>query len=276
MTPENAQRAEESLKGILDVTPDGSDKRILESVVGTLHVYNEVTATQDGIRVQIPEPATQSAEKILGGLVPEYRKHKHSPEVLTCFNRSFYEVYAKAIGLEINVPDLQAPEKEIKKPMPTVKGKRVKSLALYYPPELQGKEGLVRLGRMFNLGSWSVQENTSIVSTKIPAIWLGIEGTVDAPNTNTCEEDLTKHAQKHNLLGQDLNLYILGSRFFKFLESCHFDQGATWSRLPASRHGGLMVYASCAPGGRVLVPSSLDPDNRDPNLGARFARVLSS
>ncbi len=236
-----------------------------------------MTATQNGIaRIQSPETVTPSPKELLANLVPEYIKHQHSPEVLTRFNRAFYEAYGAKIGLKINTPDLQASEKDIKKTMPTVKGKRVKSLALYYPPELQGKEGLVRLGRMFNLESWSVQKDTPIVSTEIPAVWLAVEGTVDAPNRNTREDDLAKHAPKHNLLGQDLNLYILGSRFIKFLEDCHFDQGATWSRLPASRDGGRLVGAHCPSDGVVLVDSRLNPDRRVPPLGARFARVLSS
>lgn len=277
MTPEHAQQAEGALSGILDVTPDGPDKRLLESLVENLRVYNEVTATQEGItRVQTTEPAAQSAQELLLDLVPEYRKHRYSPEVLTRFNRAFYEVYGRQIGLEISVPDLQATEREIKKQMPTVEGKRVKTLALYYPPELQGKEGLIRLGRMFKLENWSVKEDTPIVSTKTPATWLGVEGTIDAPNKNTCEDDLAKHAQKHGLLGQDLNLYILGSRFITFLEDCYFDQGMTWSRVAASRNESSMVYASCGPGGRVHVYSNLLPDSRNPYLGARFARVLSS
>jgi len=276
MTPEHAQQAERAIKGILDMTPDGPDKRILESLVGTLAVYNEVTATQEETPSLQREPAIQTAEELIAPYLSEYRRYQYSPEVLTRFNRTFYEVYGKKIGLEISVPDLDATEKEVKKPMPTVEGKRVKPLALYYPRELQGKEGLIRLGRMFNLGNWSVKKDTPILSTEIPAAWMGIEGTVDAPNRNTREDDFAKHAQKHNLLGQDLNLYILGSRFIKFLEDRHFDQGATWSRLPASRDGDRMVDAHCHSDGRVDVDSILLPDDRDPCLGARFARVLSS
>jgi len=108
MTPEHAQQAEIAIKGILDMTPDGPDKRLLESFIGTLAVYNEVTATQEAIaRIQITEPVTKSAEELLGSLVLEYRKYRHSPEVLTRFNRAFYEVYARRVDLEIDVQQHQ-------------------------------------------------------------------------------------------------------------------------------------------------------------------------
>lgn len=224
------------------------------------------------------ETAVQAPEDILSLAVQEYKTKPHSAEALTALNRAFYESYGRSVGLEISVPDCDWTEREIKKQMPTVEGKKVKSSVLYYPEELKGSEGLVRIGKMFGLTSWSVQENTPIVSDeKIPARqWIRIEDSIDAPNTNTNEEDLANHAQKHNIFGQDENIYILGSRFAKLLRGRYFDQGPTWSRLPGSRGGGRMVNAHCGSGGRVDVGSGWYPGHRDPFMGARFAGVKSS
>lgn len=236
-----------------------------------LELYGDIPAEAKA------ETAVQTPEDILRLTVQEYKTKPYSAEALTALNRAFYEGYGRSVGLDIFVPDCGWTAKEIKQPMSTVEGNKVKSMVLYYPAQLKGREGLMLTGKMFGLTNWSVQENSPIVIDEtIPAGWIRIEAAKDAPNRSTTEHDLAEHAPKHNLFGQDLNIYILGSRFAKLLEGYYFDQGSTLSRLPGSRCGGRMVGARCYSGGGVFVDSGWRPGSRDPDLGARFAGVKSS
>ena len=254
------------------------EREQMEHLVALAEVYGKLVRTPAvDSTLPTPELTAQTPESLLKRVAQEYKADPKSNEALTRLNRTFYEIMGQRIDLEIAVPDCDWTAKEIDKMMPTVEGKAVKSQVLYFPSELRGRDGLVRLGRMFGLTNWSVREDTTIASEdELPSDWIRIEGTIDAPNRNTWESDLKQHAKKHNLFGQNLNVYILGSRFAKLLEDGYFDQGPTYSRLPGSRYGGRLVDAHCYSHGGLHVCSDLNPDDRNSDIGARFAGVKSS
>ena len=274
MAPERAKEAEQALRDILGRTPEtDTDRNLIEASAQIFAAYNNVASQEGTAALQTSEPAFPPID-LLNRPIQEFKDNPYFAEAITSLNKTFYEVYGQRIGLEISVPDCDWTEKEIKESMPTTEGEKVKSMVLFYPSELKGKQGLVRIGQMFTLTNWSVQEHTPIVSEeRIPTDYVRIEAVINAPNTNTTEQDLVNHAQKHHLLGQDLNLYILGSRFAKLLDGRYFDQGSTWSRLPGSRYEGRVVPAYCDSDGHVGVSSSLDPGYRSPRIGGRFAGV---
>lgn len=209
--------------------------------------------------------------------IAEYRKSPFSPEVVTNYWRAKLRSDGKRIGLDISVSDCNWTEAEIKRPMVDVKGKEVPSMMVFVPQELTGKEGLVKLGQMYQkMVSSSVQEGTAAIQDS-PDVnkrsgWIKVEATIDSPNINTTQKDLENHAKDKEYSRQRLSAYILASQASKDLKGHYLDEGSTRSRL-GSRYGSFAVRAGFNEDGYLNVLWDLYPQDHYPRMGGRFEEV---
>jgi len=90
--------------------------------------------------------------KVIGKLKEEERINAVTPETVTEFWRTRLEIDGARAGLRIKVPDCNWTQEEIGKPMLRRGSKEPIAIAgrmLYLPKELTGREGLIRLGKMY-------------------------------------------------------------------------------------------------------------------------------
>ncbi len=205
----------------------------------------------------------------------ELNRNFFNPEAVTNFQQAFWQVPRGGEGFTFDIPPLSATSEQLKKPFIDIEGRELLPLTIYIPEELRGKEGLIKLGKMFpELGSYSVKEGTPIEDVYHRTGYIRVEGVIDSPNPNTNEDQLRKHFNSQGVLGQRLITYIIASRQMKIIKGQYPDQGTTWSRLLGSRGDGRAVCAHCLPGGRVHVDRGLGPRDRGASLGARSEEVL--
>lgn len=209
------------------------------------------------------------------------RENPFSPDVNTNFWRAKLQADGKRIGLEIKVIKCDWREDEIREPMIDIKGNKVDSMMVYVPQELMGKEGLKRLGQMYpKMNDWSVSVQEEIIIQDSPDAnkeggWIKVEATIDAPNLNTTQGDLKRHAEKQKYSGQRENVYILASQASKNLTGHYLDEGPTQSRLLGSRSGNFVIVVRFSSVGGLIVGWILDPQDQDHHvdLGGRFEKV---
>lgn len=208
--------------------------------------------------------------------VHELSKNPFNPEAVTNFQQAFWQVPRGEEGLTFDIAPCTVTKEQLEKPFIDIKGKELPPLTIGIPEELRGKEGLIKLGKMFpeSKSSYSVQGNTPIKDEFGKAGYIRLEGVVDAPNLDTTEDQLREHYKSQGVRGQRLRTYIIASRQMKILKDKYFDQGATWSRLLGSRDGGVIVSAGCGSHGRLSVYRDLAPLRHDLDCGGRSEEVL--
>ena len=259
----------------------------LADIIASVHKLNGSdiplpSATVPSQRESLPTRVFPEAELFptsddgLNEAIVELRANPFSPEAVTNYWKTKLQLDGKRIGLEISVPDCNWTEDEIKKPMVGKKGEEVPSMMVYIPQELTGQEGLKKLGQMYpKMRSSSAQEGTTVQDSpdaNKQGGWIKAEATVDAPNLDTTQGDLEKHAKKQGYFPQRENAYILASQASKDLTGHYLDEGSTWSRL-GSRRGSDVVYADFDSDGRLQVDWRLGPRDRDAGMGGRFEEV---
>lgn len=241
-----------------------------------IEVSSIAVADAPAIRTSEAAPLAVESDGVLNQAIAELKANPFSPEANTNYERARLRAKGKVIGLEVIVPACDWTEAEIRRPMKDKEGKEVPPMMIYLPDELMGQEGLVKLGQMYpKMGSSSVQGGTTVQDSSDAnkkGGWIKVEATVDAPNLNTTQGDLEKHAKKTGYFPQRENVYILAAQKSEDLGGCYFDEGQTWSRL-GSRVGGSVVSARFDPNGTLGVDWGLDPRDRDANLGGRFEEV---
>jgi len=205
--------------------------------------------------------------------IAELKSNPFSPEGFTNYWRAKFQGER-----DITVPDCNWTEKEIRKPMVDIRGKEGPSMMVYVSKQLIGKEGLIRLGKMYpQMADSSVRENTLITDTHRTTGWIKVEATIDnAPNGNTRQKDLEDLAKRQGYLGQRVGTYILVSQASKDLTEHYLDEldeVYIWSRLLGSRRGGRVVNAYFYSDGRLIVGRALTSRSRHPALGGRFEEV---
>jgi hypothetical protein len=154
-----------------------------------------------------------------------------NPEVITKLWREFLP--------EATIPPCNWFPEEIARVIPDMKGTPHETMMVPVPKIYRGPEGLERLGRRFrNLAHHAVEEGTRIQSEDPKRTWVQIEFSRRTPNLGNSlftgrEHDLLVHLRRHDLVGQTLETYILGSLMHKELIGTYFDEGS-WVRLPGS------------------------------------------
>lgn len=222
------------------------------------------------IESQTPDPLD-----LLRQTVQELNRNSFSPEAVTNFQQAFWQIPRGEEGFTFDMTPCTATKEQLRKPIVDVKGRKLLPLTIGIPEELKGKEGLIRLGKMFpELGNYSVKEGTPIQDEFDKTGYIRVEGVVDAPNLDTNEDQLREHFDSQGVRGQRLITYVIASRQMKVLKDKYPDQGPTWSRLIGSRCGGGVVHAFCFPDGRLGVFRYLFPRNHCPVWGGRSEEVL--
>jgi len=132
---------------------------------------------------------------------------------------------------------------------------------------------------------WAVQEGASVQDSPYAnktSGWIKVEATVNAPNINTTQADLEKHAKDRKYFPQRLNTFILASQASKDLAEKYLDEalieareiivkGTTTSRLGSCceiREIKVNFYADGSMGVGLL-----EPDEHYSEVGGRFEQV---
>lgn len=210
----------------------------------------------------------------LEALRAKYNGALETPEFHTpAFQVVFWQDLYEAGGERVKIPPLPWTEAELRKPMIDVRDNPLVAMPVYNADIFGGKRGLVRLGaRLPHLRSWSVQEGTTVQDTHNTPGWVRVEASLNSPNLNTNRGQIETHVKRHGYLGQRLGTYILLGDALHVLTGEYPDL-RTWSRLPGSRYEGRMVFTSRGSVGYLYVGWHLSPQNRYPDLGARFEEV---
>lgn len=205
---------------------------------------------------------------VLERAILEYKKESLTPELVDTTWQIIWKTWGDRVGHTLRVPSCDRTTKELEKLQK--EGKAI----LLVPDELYTKEGLVLLGRMFpKMRSWSVSEQTTVTNEHNKGGSIDIEMDLDSPHRNTREKQAVDILRKEGRTGQRLATLIVGSQFSKLSTDRYLDEGATWSRLPGSRLGGLILHARFCSDGRLDVRWHLGRESHGPRLGFRSEGV---
>lgn len=200
-----------------------------------------------------------------------------TPETVTDYWRTRFRID----NSRILVPDCGWSQKEISRPMKLIRDSDITGGMIYLPEELTGKEGLVRLGKMYPglrgkaEGSYTLEEDTPVANVYDTYGWIKVEATSISPNRNTNEEGLRTFAREQGYQMQRETVYVLGSLMHHDLTSQFFDEGGkTWSRLGGSHGGGGVIAACFYPDGYLRVLLAVDPKEHNEQFGGRFEQVM--
>ncbi|MBI4091814.1 MAG: hypothetical protein HY427_01250 [Candidatus Levybacteria bacterium] len=218
-------------------------------------------------RSRAPEQESQEAPR---RTIAEYKQGVSTPELWTTYWQDKFQADGRRIGINLEVPDCDWTEEEIKRPMVDIRGERIDGIMVPVVSSIT----LPVLGRMYPaMQSRTVREDSPVVDTHNTQGWIKVYGAGNAPNCNTGQAEAEKFAgEKGYLPGREIT-YILGSQAKKDFSNEYFDQGATWSWLPGSQIDGRLVNASFYPRGRLHALWHLNPDIPDQSYGWRFEEV---
>lgn len=241
--------------------PNHSDLALIEGNLAVLRAELDQLKTAE---------ENQRAQILLEQAIEEYKTKPHTPELVTAYWRTRWNVLGSRVGLKIKVSDTLYSLGEIS----DMKHLEVPRAPIYVPDELtKTPEGLILLGRMHpEMRSWATQEGTSVTNTFNQSGWVDIESDWRMSHTRTTQKDLEDIAQQNNWRGQRLVTYIIGSRNSKDLTDHYFEEEG-WVRLLGSRNDGGVVYARFFRDGDLLVSWNWDPQDQNPDLGGRFEGV---
>lgn len=204
-----------------------------------------------------------------------YATEVHSPELITETWQGVFDYWvndAKNRGVNvpvINVPDLELQQGDLEKPVKDIDGNFLPTVMIYYPPELQGKEGLVTMGETFPmLHTRTVKPTTPLSNMQEYSGWLNAEATLEAPNGDTDESQLRNHFDQLGRVGMNENQYIILSEFMK-LTVGNFVDNRILCRLLGSEMEGQVINAHFGKDGDLHVNSHLRPSLRGWELGGR-------
>lgn len=208
--------------------------------------------------------------------IAELKRNPFSPELIT----NYWRVKLQGES-DIAVSDCNWTEKEIQKPMVDIRGNEVSAVMFYFPKPLAGKEGLIRLRKMYPEvgGYYFLQEGTPITDIHDVTGWIRGYATLDSVNRNTTQKNMKDFAKKQGYLGGRLGTYILASQMMKDLTGHYLNERKGQSRLLGSRNEGRGVSGVSAwfvSNGHVAVGGKLGQRDYSPQLGGWFEEVKKS
>lgn len=212
-------------------------------------------------------------QAVLGQTVEEFLTDLHNPEVVTHRFQTIWQERERrlreaGVDLSLAVPSCTYTQEELKQL--ESEGRRVG----YLDPKLATQKARHLLATIWpEMGSYTVQEGNSVRNEGNRHGWFDYEVAIDAPYTKTSEDQLRTEARNLGLEGLTLNQYIVAGQDSKLFTGKYLDQDRTRVRLLGSRDGGLVVSALFDGDGRLVVRWDLDPRDRNPRLGGRFAGV---
>jgi hypothetical protein len=204
--------------------------------------------------------------------VAEYKTQPHTPELMTSVFQRISSERAAMAGLAVEVTPFPYTQEQLA--ASEAKGYRFG----YLPAGLETQEYRPKLGRIFpKMQSNSVKEGNTVTNDESPSGWFEYEAAIDAPYTETTEDQLMDRLAQDGRKILSLNEYIIASQDSKLFTGHYLDEFkpnefSTWVRL-GSRHDGRMVLALFDTGGRLSVDSGFRPDDHGSHLGARSSGV---
>lgn len=213
------------------------------------------------------ERAEKPSLGLLDQSVREFKEKPHTPEVVTSYWQTLWQVWGEKVGLSLTIPACDRTAEEI------VQLEEEGRKLVYVPDHVASQKSRHLLGRMFpEMQSYSVKENNAVTNESNQGGWFDIEASLDSPNFNTTEKDLEGQFKREGKVGQRLNTYIVGSQDAELQTGYFFDE-MTFSRLLGSRYDGHVVVADSRVYGVLGVGWSLGPRDHISGWGGRSEGV---
>ena len=208
---------------------------------------------------------------ILEHAVQEHNSKLHTPESVTKYWQTLWQVWEARAGLVIPVPNFPDTKEGL------AEHERKGDKVIYVPEDLSTQEDRYLLAKIWpEMGSYSTEKGNTVKNQISRSGYLYIETSVDAPNLNINEEELKELFESQGREGMNLTEYIIGSQDSKLISGRYFDEGSTVSSLLGSRRLARVVYANFVPDGRLEAVSSIGRRNRNLNLGGRSVEVIKA
>ena len=215
---------------------------------------------------ELLDRSENSSLSLLKQAVREFKENSHTPEVVTQYWQTLWQVWGERADLSIAVPPCDRTVEEIEHL--EKKGRKM----VYVPEEVASQENRLLLGDMFpEMESHAVKKGNHVNNISNQGVWFDIEGSIDSPNTDTTEKDLASLFKEQGVRGQTLNIYIVGSQDAKLQTGHYFDENNNMSRLLSSRGGELVVSANFHVDGFLGVHLGMGPGGHDLVWGGRSA-----
>jgi hypothetical protein len=247
--------------------PENQDLTKQRAIKEAMALLVAAEVTDPGQKTEDPLAAEQPSLNLLGQAVKEFKEKPHTPEMVTSYWQTLWKVWGEKAGLSLTIPSCDRTRKEI-----TRLEKEGRKL-VYVPTEVASQENRHLLGRIFpEMQSYSVKKDNPVTNESNQGGWFDIEANLDSPNRNTKENDLKNLFEKQGKSGQRLNTFIIASQDAKLQTGHYFDEN-TWSRLVGSRSAGRVVDASFGVLGRLRVHWSLGPQDHFSSWGGRSEGV---
>ncbi len=198
----------------------------------------------------------------------------HSPELT---RKTWEEVlkYAMAnagIDLDIVVPDFNLPGEQLKVGIKDMHNWDINPMGLFFPTELQGKEGRDILTKTLEaVGMKEMYIGNSLSEVKEQTGWLITENTLDAPNLNSMPKEVDNFFAKQGRKRIGLNQYLTLALFLRFTTG-HFPDQNTVTFLSNGSTDGGDGRARFGADGRLSIDARFLP-GLNPHWGMRSVGV---
>lgn len=244
----------------LRATGNPEDTKLADALVARIKKRGDFPLSTSGeSAIAVENPSLGSLEEA----VKKFNEKPHTPEAVTSYWQTLWEIWGEKAGLSLSIPSCDRTAEEI-----TQLEKEGRKL-VYIPDELASQENRHLLGNIFpEMQSHSVKQDNFVTNESNQGGWLDIEASLDSPNLNTREKDLENQFKKQGKVGQRLNVFIVGSQDAKLQTGHYFDEN-TASRLLGSRRGGRVVDARSRVDGSLRVYWGLRPQGRASYWGGR-------
>jgi len=209
----------------------------------------------------------------MGSAILRYNTEFHTPELITETWQSAFDLWVANAAekglrlLDIEVPMLEKEQDVLEKPI-----NDVPTMMMFYPAELEGKSGLLSLGKIFPALHITNKENTDIQNVKGDPGWLNVEAALNSPNLNSTEYQLEEYFNNLGRIGMNLNMYILLSQFMKLIRGKFIDT-KRGSRLLSTTDEGRVIGA-CFRDNGALSHDIIYPRNTIDSLGGRSVQLI--
>lgn len=201
------------------------------------------------------------------------REFPDTPEGVTGFWRTKLSTDGARVGVDLAVPECDWTAEEIQRPMVDIGGNQIAGIMVTVLPEMT----LPLLGRMYpELVHDTVTDGTPITDVHETPGWVKVYACVDAPNSDTTQQQLEEFARRVGYLGQRLRTYILASQAVHDLTGEYLDHYKGYARLLGSRFGdfrGRIIYVAFRANGHLIASEHMEPEDHFPHLGGRFEEV---
>lgn len=200
-------------------------------------------------------------------IVEEHRGGVRTPEMWTAYWQTKLRVDGAKTGIDIQVPDCNWTEEEIRRPMLDVKGNPVEGMMVYNPGL-----SLLLLGNIYpKMDGYFISNYPFISDMHESEGWIKVEGTINTPNLNTTQKDLEDFAERTGYLGQRLSTYILASQASKDLNGQYLDR--EYSRLLGFGSKDFISIVRTRHNGELFIGWGASPLTHYPSWGGRFEEV---